>query len=65
MGQLSEALADSETAIRLNPDDGLGFNNRGYVYELMKKTRQAALDYEISCGLKAQVGCANLKRIKP
>jgi tetratricopeptide (TPR) repeat protein len=64
VGQLPEAIADAESAIRLNPDEGLGYNNRGYVYELMKKTRQAVLDYEIACSLKAAIGCTNLKRIK-
>ena len=63
-GSLPEALNDAETVIRINPDEGLGYNNRGYTYELMKKPRQAKLDYEIACGLKAQIGCINLKRIK-
>lgn len=63
-GKLPESLADSETVIRLNPDEGMGYNNRGYVYEVMKKLRQAALDYEIACGLKVELGCINLKKIK-
>ena len=59
-GHLAEALADAETAIRQNPDGGLGYNSRGYVYELMKKPRQAILDYEIACSLKTEMGCVNL-----
>ena len=59
-GHLQEALADAETAIRQSPDEGLGYNSRGYVYELMKKPRQAILDYEIACSLKAEIGCTNL-----
>jgi Tfp pilus assembly protein PilF len=59
-GHLSEALADADTAIRKDPDEGLGYNSRGYVYELMKKPRQAILDYEIACSLKAEIGCVNM-----
>ena len=59
-GHLSEALADAETAIRKNPDEGMGYNSRGYVYELMKKPRQAILDYEIACSLKFDIGCDSM-----
>jgi tetratricopeptide (TPR) repeat protein len=59
-GHLPEALADAETAIRKNPDEGMGYTSRGYVYELMKNPRQAKLDYEIACSLKSEIGCANL-----
>ena len=59
-GHLSEALADAETTIRKNPDEGMGYNSRGYVYELMKKPRQAILDYEIACSLKFDVGCDSM-----
>jgi len=59
-GHLPEALADAEIAIRKNPDEGTGYSSRGYVYELMKKPREAKLDYEIACSLKSEIGCAGL-----
>jgi tetratricopeptide (TPR) repeat protein len=62
--RLTESLSDAQTAIRLNPDEGLAYNNRGFVFELQKKVRQAILEYEIACGLKAQLGCDNLKRLR-
>jgi len=65
LGRLSEALADAQAAIKLDPDQGLAYNNRGYVFELQKKPRQAALDYEIACGLKSELGCQNFKRLRP
>lgn len=63
-GRLPDALADAETAIRLNPNDGMAYNNRGYAFELMNKPRQASLDFEIACNLKVELGCVNLKRIR-
>lgn len=63
-GNLPQALADSETAIRLDPGFGLAYNNRGYVYELMRRPSQAAPDYEKACGLKVEIGCVNLKRMR-
>lgn len=63
-GNLPQALADSETAIRLDPGFGLAYNNRGYVYELMRRPSQAASDYEKACGLKVEIGCVNLTRMR-
>ncbi len=63
-GLLAEALSDAEAAIRLNPDFAMSYNNRGYVYQLMGRLRQAALDYEISCSLKLELACANLRNIQ-
>jgi predicted Zn-dependent protease len=60
---LKEATEDCDKAIRLNPDYGLAYNNRGYVYELLGQTKQAKLDYEIGCNLSIVRSCDNLKRL--
>jgi tetratricopeptide (TPR) repeat protein len=64
VGRLPEALADSETAIRLDHNFGMAYNNRGYVYELMRNSFQASSDYETACRLKVELGCVNLKRMR-
>lgn len=63
-GFLELALADIEMAIRLNPNDGMAYNNRGFVYEMKKDLRQATLQYSMACRLKIELGCMNLTRIK-
>ena len=64
IGKVDEGLSDVDTAIRLNPNDSVAYNNRGYIYELKKNKSQAILQYEISCNLKYELGCKNLSRIK-
>ena len=61
-GHLPEALVDAEAAIIKSPDEGQGYNSLGIVYDLMKKPRQAILDYEIACNLQSELGCLNKKR---
>jgi tetratricopeptide (TPR) repeat protein len=63
-GLLDEALSDAQSAVRLNPEYALSYNNRGYVYQLMGKPRLAAIDYEISCGLKFDLGCINFDKLQ-
>lgn len=62
-GKIEAALEDCNSAIRINPDFGLAYNNRGYCYELLGQTKDAALEYEISCGLGEKTGCENYKRM--
>ncbi|MCF8069398.1 MAG: tetratricopeptide repeat protein [Desulfobacterales bacterium] len=61
-GLLDEAIKDADKALSLNPDFGIAYNNKGYIYELMGKEKEALLNYEISCGLKTPNGCNNFKR---
>ena len=63
MKMLREASEDCDTAIKINPDYGLAYNNRGYVYELLGQIKQAKLDYDIGCNLGIRKACENLKRI--
>ncbi len=63
-GKLDDALADIDKGVRLNPNDPIAYNNRGYIYELKKNKSQAILQYEIACSLKSELGCSNLNLIK-
>lgn len=58
-----EALDDYNTAIEINPDFGLAYNNRGYALELLGRAKEAALDYEMGCRLGLNLGCQNRKRL--
>ncbi|MES2353950.1 MAG: hypothetical protein V4568_05980 [Pseudomonadota bacterium] len=60
---LKEALDDANMAIMLNPDLAIGYQNRGYVLELMGNKNEARIDYEIACQLKLEFGCASFKKL--
>ncbi|MEG6550753.1 CsgG/HfaB family protein [Desulfocurvibacter africanus] len=62
--RLDRAMKDAEWAITLNQNNGLAYNNRGYVYERNGDYRLALLDYRKSCSLGYDVGCANSKRLE-
>ena len=62
-GMFEKAIQDCDEAIRINPNFGLAYNNRGYTLELMGKRRQAALDYNTSCLLRNERGCQNYARL--
>ena len=64
LGNLDDALVDIDKGVKLNPNDPIAYNNRGYIYELKKNKSQAILQYEIACSLKSELGCRNLKLIK-
>jgi len=59
---LKESLGDGNISVRLNPDLAIGYQNRGYALELMGNKKDAALDYEIACRLKLEIGCSSLQR---
>jgi tetratricopeptide (TPR) repeat protein len=62
-GKLKEAMQDCNSAIRINPYFPLAYNNRGYALELSGQLPQATLDYEMSCNMRNELGCANHKRL--
>ena len=63
LGKLSDALADSNKAIQLNPQFGVAHNNQGYVYELMGKHKQAAQSYKNACDLGLKTSCTDYRRM--
>jgi len=64
LGKLSEALGDSNKAIHLNPQFGAAHNNKGYVYELMGKHKQAAQSYKSACDLGVKASCTDYRRME-
>jgi tetratricopeptide (TPR) repeat protein len=62
-GKLKEAMQDCNSAIGINPYFPLAYNNRGYALELSGQLPQAKLDYEMSCNMGNELGCANHKRL--
>lgn len=62
-GMFTEAIKDCDTAIKMNPNSALAYNNKGFTLELMGKKRDALLNYEFACNLKMNLGCDNLKRL--
>ena len=63
LDKLSDALADSNKAIQLNPQFGVAHNNQGYVYELMGKHKQAAQSYKNACELGLKTSCTDYRRM--
>jgi tetratricopeptide (TPR) repeat protein len=62
-GLLLQAIDDCNAAIRINPDCGLAFNNKGFAHEQLGQTAEALLNYEISCHLGIELGCKNQSRM--
>jgi tetratricopeptide (TPR) repeat protein len=59
----NEAAEDCDKAIRIKPDYGLAYNNRGYMYQLVGQRDQAKSDYEMACNLGETRACENLRRM--
>jgi len=64
-GLITEAIADCDKAIKMNPNLARAYNNKGYSLEMSGKKKEAALNYEFACNLNLSLGCANLKRLTP
>jgi tetratricopeptide (TPR) repeat protein len=62
-GKLKEAMEDCKTALEINPQFPLAYNNRGYALELSGQLPEATLDYEKSCNMGNELGCANYRRM--
>lgn len=62
-GKLDEALEVITYATKVNPDNGIAYHNKGYILGLMRKSKEAALQYEIACGLGVEQSCVELKNI--
>jgi tetratricopeptide (TPR) repeat protein len=59
----NEAMKDCDSAIKINPDFGLAYNNRGYALETAGNKKEAIINYEMSCNLGLALGCENFKRL--
>lgn len=58
------AHKDATKAISINPNEPLGYINRGFSLEKLGKRKEALLDYEISCTLKSELGCNNFNKLR-
>jgi tetratricopeptide (TPR) repeat protein len=63
LGLLKEAKADCLRSIELNPDYATAYNNYGYVLEREGNIKEAAIYYEMSCGLGCKLSCKNQERL--
>jgi len=63
VGSYAQALADCNLAIKLEPNNPLAINNRGYVYEKMGDTQNAISDYQKACELGIEVSCREAQRL--
>jgi tetratricopeptide (TPR) repeat protein len=63
-GQIDLAIIDTNKAIDLNPNFGMAYNNRGVAFLAKGETKKAKLDFDIACGLKVALGCANALPLK-
>ncbi|WP_455207835.1 tetratricopeptide repeat protein [Kaarinaea lacus] len=59
-GMLDEALDVITYATKVNPNNGIAYHNKGYILELMHRDKEAALQYEIACGLGIEQSCLDL-----
>lgn len=62
-GMLDEALDVINYATKVNPDNGIAYHNKGYILELMHQSKEAALQYEIACGLGVEQSCQEFKKL--
>jgi tetratricopeptide (TPR) repeat protein len=63
-GKNDLAIDDANKAIDLNPSHGMAYNNRGAAWLAKGEMKKAKLDFDIACGLKVDLGCANIKLVK-
>ena len=61
LNMLDEAIADANNAIKLEPNNGFAYNNRGFASQKKSDVRKALLDYEIGCSFKIDVSCTNYR----
>ena len=64
LGSYVQALADCNLAIKLDPNNPLAINNRGYVYEKMGDPKNAIADYQKACELGIEVSCNEAQRLQ-
>ncbi|MFV2058457.1 MAG: M48 family metalloprotease, partial [Thiohalomonadales bacterium] len=62
-GDIQKALKDIESALRIEPNNGLALNNRGYAYQLLDQPVNARADYNLACKLKEMAACQNYEEI--
>lgn len=64
LGKYGKALNDCNNALIINPQLGVAYNNKGYIFELMGEVKKAILEYETACQLGIKQSCEDYKRLK-
>ncbi|WP_455211678.1 hypothetical protein [Kaarinaea lacus] len=64
LGFYVQALADCNLAIKLDPNNPLAINNRGYVFEKIGDSQNAIADYQKACEFGIEVSCKEAQRLK-
>ena len=54
MGRHEEAIADYDTAIRLNPDYAEAYNNHGNAKSALGRHEEAITDYDTAIGINSE-----------
>jgi tetratricopeptide (TPR) repeat protein len=63
-GEYDKAIIDCNTALRIEPESALAFNNRGVAFEGKGKISDAVENYEKACKLGFALACENLGRFE-
>ncbi|WP_455211366.1 tetratricopeptide repeat protein [Kaarinaea lacus] len=63
-GQNQQAMTDIDTAIGMDPDNALAYNNRAYIYELLYDAHNAQQNYQQACELGYQPACDTVSKLK-
>ncbi|MGD8594669.1 MAG: tetratricopeptide repeat protein [Gammaproteobacteria bacterium] len=63
LSNYQQALDDCNTALIVDPNMGVAYNNKGYVLELMGELKKAVMEYETACVLGVQQSCGDFKRL--
>jgi general secretion pathway protein A len=63
LGMLSEAEEDCKTAVHLDPDFSMAYNNHGVIQERRGDLVAAREFFQKSCDMENSLGCKNVERI--
>ena len=61
IGLYEKAIADCQTALTIEPQNALAFNNLGLAYHRMTQLATARQYYQKACDLKLAVACRNYR----
>ena len=61
IGLYQKAIADCQTALTIEPQNALAFNNLGLAYHRMTQLATARQYYQKACDLKLAVACRNYR----
>ena len=63
LGRYSNAIADCNQALKINPNSGVAHNNCGYAYERQGDRENARVAYGQACKLGIEQSCQDVQRL--